>query len=217
MVIQLNSSVIWQKGKSQNGGNKNTKHVKFSNFPKNERFLPPDTHTYVCVSGGKKTFVFRKIWRALYSCYLRFEIRPFAIVPTNLEKAVFKLMQSLTSKLQFNVFTFSGKAFSDCLRYRNHHPLYSALWRFYLFRLIFLVNLSQGRHAPSFCACLVLRRLFLRESSWTVHGTRCSLVCSVVPDDVQLSFMLSCWGSRFNAICQTFFFFFFFLYIYRER
>ena len=27
-------------------------------------------------------FVFLKIWRALYSCYLRFEIRPFAILPT---------------------------------------------------------------------------------------------------------------------------------------
>ena len=27
---------------------------KTSNFPKNEHFLPPDTHSYVCVSGGKK-------------------------------------------------------------------------------------------------------------------------------------------------------------------
>ena len=29
-------------------------------------------------------FVCRKIWRALFSCYLRFEIRPFALLPTNL-------------------------------------------------------------------------------------------------------------------------------------
>ena len=28
-------------------------------------------------------FVFRKIWRALLSCYLRFEIRPFALLPAN--------------------------------------------------------------------------------------------------------------------------------------
>ena len=28
-------------------------------------------------------FVFRKIWRALLSCYLRFEIRTFALLPTN--------------------------------------------------------------------------------------------------------------------------------------
>ena len=27
-------------------------------------------------------FVFRKVWRALLSCYLRFEIHPFALLPT---------------------------------------------------------------------------------------------------------------------------------------
>ena len=27
--------------------------VRTQNFPKNQHFLPPDTHTYVCVSGGK--------------------------------------------------------------------------------------------------------------------------------------------------------------------
>ena len=26
-------------------------------------------------------FVFRKIWCALFSCYIRFEIRPFALTP----------------------------------------------------------------------------------------------------------------------------------------
>ena len=31
------------------------------NFPKNKHFLPPDTHTYMSVSEGKKMFVFRKI------------------------------------------------------------------------------------------------------------------------------------------------------------
>ena len=30
------------------------------NFPKKEHFLPPDTHTYVCVSGGKKPSFFGK-------------------------------------------------------------------------------------------------------------------------------------------------------------
>ena len=65
------------KGRTQNGGNKNTKHAKFS---EKRTFLPPDTHTYVCVSEGKK----HKIWRALCSCYLRFEIRPFAILPRSL-------------------------------------------------------------------------------------------------------------------------------------
>ena len=28
-------------------------------------------------------FVFRKIWRTLLSCYLRFGIRPFALLPTS--------------------------------------------------------------------------------------------------------------------------------------
>ena len=40
-------SVIRQKGESQNGRNK-TKHTKFS---EKRTFLPPDTHTYLCVSG----------------------------------------------------------------------------------------------------------------------------------------------------------------------
>ena len=53
-ALNKTSSVMWQKGESQNGGNYNTKHAK--------------------------------IWRALYSCYLRFEIRPFAIVSTTWSK-----------------------------------------------------------------------------------------------------------------------------------
>ena len=28
-------------------------------------------------------FIFRKIWPALFSCYLRFDIRLFALLPTN--------------------------------------------------------------------------------------------------------------------------------------
>ena len=48
----LISSVIKQKNESQNEGNKKTKYAKF--FEKNEHFLPHDTHTYVCLSQGKK-------------------------------------------------------------------------------------------------------------------------------------------------------------------
>ena len=65
------SSVIRQKGESQN--DKKIKHAKFF---ENEHFLPPDTHRYVCVSGGKKcSFFFQKIWRASFSCNTRFEIQ----------------------------------------------------------------------------------------------------------------------------------------------
>ena len=75
----INSSVIKGK-KSQNGGNKKT---KLANFPKNEHFLPPDTRAYVCVSGSKKCSFFQKMCRALFSYYLRLEIRLFALLPTN--------------------------------------------------------------------------------------------------------------------------------------
>ena len=33
-------------------------------------------------------FVFWKIWRTLLSCYLRFEIRPFDLLPTSLLSSV---------------------------------------------------------------------------------------------------------------------------------
>ena len=62
------SSVMWQEGESQSGGNKNTKHAKFS-----------EKRTF---KNGLKNVRFSEIWRALYSCYLRFDIRPFAILPT---------------------------------------------------------------------------------------------------------------------------------------
>ena len=39
-------------------------------FLKNENFLSPDTHTYVCVSGGKKCSFFRNIWRAVFLKHL---------------------------------------------------------------------------------------------------------------------------------------------------
>ena len=68
-IINRKLSVTRQNGESQN-------------FPKNENFLPPDTHTYVCVSGDKKCSFFRKIWRALFSWNTHFEIRLFALLPT---------------------------------------------------------------------------------------------------------------------------------------
>ena len=34
--------------------------VRTQNFPKNQHFLPPDMHTYVCVSWGKKCWFFGK-------------------------------------------------------------------------------------------------------------------------------------------------------------
>ena len=45
-------------------------------------FLPPVTHKYVCLSGGKKCSFSGKIWRALFPWNTSFEIRPFALLPT---------------------------------------------------------------------------------------------------------------------------------------
>ena len=49
-------------------------------FCKNEHFLPPDTHTYVCVcvSGDKKCSFLWKIWRALF---LKTPVLRFALLP----------------------------------------------------------------------------------------------------------------------------------------
>ena len=66
MMMMMNSSVIRQQGESQ-------KKQSTSNVPKNEHFLPPDTQ--MCV--------FRKIRHALFSWNTRFEIRSFALLPTN--------------------------------------------------------------------------------------------------------------------------------------
>ena len=47
------------------------------NFARNEHFLPPDTHTYVCVSGGKKCSFFGKIG---VLCFLKTPVLRFALL-----------------------------------------------------------------------------------------------------------------------------------------
>ena len=51
------SSVIRQRANLKTGV---SRKQSTPNFPKNEHFLPPDTHTYVCVSGGKKCLFLEK-------------------------------------------------------------------------------------------------------------------------------------------------------------
>ena len=58
------SSVIRQKGEPQNEGNKKIKQAKFS---KKRTFLTPR-------------------YAHVHSCYLRFEIRSFALLPTMCKK-----------------------------------------------------------------------------------------------------------------------------------
>ena len=55
-----------------------TRKQSTPNFPKKKRFLPLDTHTYMGVSWARDVRFFQKIWLALFSCYLRLDIHPFA-------------------------------------------------------------------------------------------------------------------------------------------
>ena len=55
-----------------------TRKQSTQNFPKNEHFLPPDMHTYVCVSGGKKCSIFGKFGML---CFLVTSVLRFALLP----------------------------------------------------------------------------------------------------------------------------------------
>ena len=68
----LRWSVIRQKGKSQKERFKKTKHDKFSEKQ------TPDTHTYVCVSRGKKCSFF---WKCVVLCFLETSVLRFALLP----------------------------------------------------------------------------------------------------------------------------------------
>ena len=87
----LTSLVIRQKGEPQNGCLKKTNLVKFS---ENEHFLPPDTHTHVCVSGGKKCLFFGKFG---VLCFLETTVLRFVLLPyyRRLKNPVFLDTQSL--------------------------------------------------------------------------------------------------------------------------
>ena len=76
------SLVIRQKGESQNGCFKKTKQAKFS---ENRIFLTP-WHAHIRMPITGKTCSFFGKFGVLFSWDIRFEIRPFALLLTNLEK-----------------------------------------------------------------------------------------------------------------------------------
>ena len=71
----VKSSVIMQKGESQNECFKKAKHAKIS---EKKTFLTSDTHTYVCVSGGKKCLFFGNFDML---CFLETPVLRFALLP----------------------------------------------------------------------------------------------------------------------------------------
>ena len=85
------------------------------NFPKNEHFLPPDTHTYVCVSGGKKCSFFGKF---SVLCFLETHVSRFA------------LFALLPDHLHRYIFWSSSKQRIIRRQHEHHHILKSTL--FYL-------------------------------------------------------------------------------------
>ena len=62
-------------GESQNGC---FKKQSTPNVSKSEHFLPPDTHTYVCVSTGKKCLFYGKFGEL---CFLETPILRFTLLP----------------------------------------------------------------------------------------------------------------------------------------
>ena len=60
-----------------------TRKQSMPNFPKNEHFLPSDTHTCVCVSGVRNVY-FRKNLCALFCWNNFFEICPFTLLQANI-------------------------------------------------------------------------------------------------------------------------------------
>ena len=88
-----------------------TRIQSMPNFPKNEHFLPPDTHTYVCVSGGKKHSFFRKFGML---CILVTSVLRFALLPyyrkTNefCQPTVVLFCLSLRSGITFELFKCSS-------------------------------------------------------------------------------------------------------------
>ena len=67
-------SVIRQRANLKTGV---SRKLSTLNFPKNEHFLSPDTHTYFSVSGGKKCSFF---WKFDVLCFLEAPVLKFVLL-----------------------------------------------------------------------------------------------------------------------------------------
>ena len=97
------------------------------NFPKKEHFLPPDTHTYVCVSGGKKCSFFEKF---AVLCLLETSVLRFALLSYYRGIGIFGWPLAYSSKNDNNFVpiqkpnqNFDKKnTFAPCVRVHLVHP-----------------------------------------------------------------------------------------------
>ena len=78
IAIIIISVLVSNKAKRANLKTDVIRKQSTPNFPKNEHFLPRDTHTCVCVSGGKKCSFFRKFGML---CFLITPILRFVLLP----------------------------------------------------------------------------------------------------------------------------------------
>ena len=103
-----------------------TKHTKFS---EKRTFLTPwYAHVRVRIR-RQEMFVFRKIWRALFSCNARFEIRPFDLLPTiytPLEVLPFSLREEF-----LNMEFFLVRIFHIQSKYGKIRPRKNSLFRLF--------------------------------------------------------------------------------------
>ena len=79
--LLLEYEVVGNKAEGRISKTGVTRKQSPSNFPKNDNFLPLDTHVHVGIK-GQEMLAFWKIWRALFPCNIPFAICPFALLLT---------------------------------------------------------------------------------------------------------------------------------------
>ena len=75
--------VIRQKGANIKTGVSRQQNTP--SFPKNEHFLPPDTHTHVCISDSKKYLLFGKFGGFVFLNYPFWNL-PFCLITDEMTK-----------------------------------------------------------------------------------------------------------------------------------
>ena len=124
---------------------------------------------YVCVSGGKKGFVFRKIWRALFSWNTRFELRIFALLPTkcNSINQIFPNIFPCFRSRHIHFHIKKNKSYEfDCCCYVVIFFLYFSIFVLSPFSMPFLYLLLMWRIFSLIPFSLLRRTLY---STWRSH------------------------------------------------
>ena len=112
----------WQGKRTNLKREKTRKGNKVRHIFRKTSIFYPFTRTRICAYQGVKMFVFRRIWRALVSCYLRFKVRPFALSPTSCTSTYCSFWSLFSHRLsEYFVVTWPSRRFNIvfCSRSRN--------------------------------------------------------------------------------------------------